>query len=259
MPDGTDRAAAEQIREIPRHLPAGDKTLYGDAMMSLPVIAIDGNAASGKGALARSLAGRLGFAHMDTGVLYRLVALRMLENGCDASDEQSAVKFARMIRRTFDHRNVTAVALKTDDVSLMTSQTSAFPMVRAEVLEVQREFVKNPPDLPGGEAAKGSVLDGRDIGTVVCPDAPVKFFVTADAETRAFRRFREMRLSGFRGTYEAVLAEMFDRDARDAARATAPMKRAADAVILDTTTLQAFEVVEAALFHVRGKLGVAGE
>jgi cytidylate kinase len=228
-------------------------------MTSLPVIAIDGNAASGKGALARSLAKKLGFAHMDTGVLYRLVALRMLENGCDATDEQSAVKFARMIRRTFDHHNVSPVALKTDEVSQMTSRTSAFALVRAEVLDVQREFIENPPDLPSGEAAKGSVLDGRDIGTVVCPDAPVKFSVTADAETRAFRRFRELRLSGFRGTYEAVLAEMFERDARDAARATAPMKRAADAVILDTTTLAPFEVLESALLHVRGKLGVASE
>lgn len=223
-------------------------------MTSLPVIAIDGNAASGKGALARSLAKKLRFAHMDTGVLYRLVALHMLENGCEDDDEKSAVKFARMIRLTFDHRQVTPAALKTDEVSQMTAQISAFPMVRAEVLEVQKEFIQNPPDLPGGAAAKGSVLDGRDIGTVVCPDAPVKFFVTADAETRAFRRFREMRMSGFMGTYEAVLAEMCERDARDASRATAPMKPAPDAVILDTTTLSASEVVEKALFHVRGNL-----
>ena len=228
-------------------------------MTSRPVIAIDGNAASGKGALARSLAKKLGFAHIDTGVLYRMVALRMLENGCDATDEQSAVKFARMIRRTFDHRNLTAVALKTDEVSQMTSRTSAFPMVRAEVLEVQREFIKNPPDLPGGATAKGSVLDGRDIGTVVCPDAPVKFFVTAEAETRAFRRFREMQLSGFIGTYEAVLAEMRERDAQDASRTAGPMKAAPDAVILDTTTLSASEVVESALSHIKGKLGVTGE
>src|SRR5271169_944426 len=114
--------------EIPRHLPAGGKILYGDAMMSLPVIAIDGNAASGKGALARSLAKKLGFAHMDTGVLYRLVALRMLENGCAASDEKSAVSFARMIRRTSDHRHITEAKLKTDDVSEMTSWISAFAM-----------------------------------------------------------------------------------------------------------------------------------
>ena len=228
-------------------------------MTSLPVIAIDGNAASGKGALARSLAGSLGFAPMDTGELYRLVALRMLENGCDATDENSAVGFARMMRRTFDHRKVAPAALKTNNVSQITSITSAFPLVRAEVLEVQRAFIKNPPDLPGGDAAKGSVLDDRDIGTVVCPDAPVKLFVTADAETRAFRRFREMRMSGFVGTYEAVLAEIRERDARDASRAAGPMKAAHDAVILDTTTLSASEVVEAALSHVRGKLGVAGE
>jgi cytidylate kinase len=230
-----------------------------DAMTRLPVIAVDGNAASGKGALARSLAKKLGFAHMDTGVLYRLVALRMLENGCAASDEKSAVEFARMVRMTFDHRHITEAKLKTDDVSQMTSWISAFALVRAEVLEVQRGFIKNPPDLPGGAAAKGSVLDGRDTGSVVCPDALVKFFVTAEAETRVFRRFRELQLCGFIGTYEAVLAEMFERDARDASRATAPMKPAPDAVILDTTTLSAFEVLEAALSLVRGKLGVAGE
>jgi CMP/dCMP kinase len=226
-------------------------------MTSLPVIAIDGNAASGKGALARSLAKTLDFAHMDTGVLYRLVALRMLENGCAGDDENSAIEFARMMRRTFDYRHVTPTALKTDEVSQMTAQTSAFPAVRAEVLELQRGFIKNPPDLPGGGAAKGTVLDGRDIGTVVCPDAALKFFVTAAAEIRAFRRFRELELNGFIGTYEAVLEEMHKRDARDAARTTAPMIAASDAVILDTTRLSAPEVLAAALAHAKEKLEVA--
>lgn len=196
---------------------------------------------------------------MDTGELYRLVALRMLENGYDPSDEAAAVKFARMMRRTFDHRKVAPAALKTDDVSQITSITSAFPIVRAEVLEVQREFIKNPPDLPGGDAAKGTVLDGRDIGTVVCPDDAVKFFVTAEAETRAFRRFRELQLCGFMGTYEAVLAEMRERDERDASRAAGPMRAAPDAVIIDTTALSASEVLDAALCHVKEKLGVANE
>jgi cytidylate kinase len=227
-------------------------------MTSRPVIAIDGNAASGKGALARSLARKLGFAHMDTGELYRLVALRMLENGCSATDEQSAIRFACMIGRTFDHRHVATAALKTDAVSQMTSRISGIAMVRIEVLEVQREFTKYPPDLPGGAVAKGTVLDGRDIGTVVCPDAAVKFFVTADIEVRAFRRFRELQLCGFMGTFEAVLAEMRERDARDTARTTAPMKAAPDAVILDTTRLSASEVLATALSHAQEKLGVAG-
>src|SRR5208282_390738 len=133
------------------------------------------------------------------------------------------------------------------------------PMVRAEIFEVQREFVANPPDLPGGLPAKGTVMDGRDIGTVVCPEAPVKFFVTADIETRAFRRFREMRLNGFMGTYEAVLAEMRERDALDASRTAGPMKAAHDAVILDTTTLSAPDVLNTALSHVSLKLGLAAE
>ena len=107
--------------------------------------------------------------------------------------------------------------------------------------------------------AKGTVLDGRDIGTVVCPDAAVKFFVTAEAETRAFRRFRELQLCGFIGTYEAVLAEMHERDGRDASRVASPMRAAPDAVILDTTTLSASEVLDAAMVHVRETLGVACE
>ncbi len=226
-------------------------------MTSRPVIAIDGNAASGKGALARSLAKKLGFAHMDTGELYRLVALRMLENGYPANDEKSAVKFASMIGRTFDHRQVASAALKTDNVSQMTSRISGIAMVRAEVLEVQREFTKNPPNLPGGAVAKGTVLDGRDIGTVVCPDAVVKFFVTAEPETRAFRRFRELQLCGFIGTYEAVLAEMSERDAQDASRAAGAMRAAPDAVILDTTALSASDVLEKALSLVEEKLGIS--
>ena len=226
-------------------------------MNALPVIAIDGNAASGKGTLARNLAKKIGFAHMDTGVLYRMVALRMIENGCAATDEKSAVEFARMMRATFDHRHHAEAKLKTDAVSQMTSRTSAFPAVRAEVLEVQREFAKNPPDLPGGAPAKGTVLDGRDIGTVVCPEAPVKFFVTAEAEARAFRRFKELQMSGIIGTYEAVLAEMRERDERDASRAHAPMKPAPDAVILDTTTMSSSEVLEKALSLVKEKLGIS--
>jgi len=226
-------------------------------MNALPIIAIDGNAASGKGTLARNLAKKIGFAHMDTGVLYRMVALRMIENGCAATDEKSAVEFARMMRATFDHRHIAEAKLKTDAVSQMTSRTSAFPSVRAEVLEVQREFAKNPPDLLSGSPAKGTVLDGRDIGTVVCPEAPVKFFVTAEAETRAFRRFKELQMSGIIGTYEAVLAEMRERDARDASRAHAPMKPAPDAVILDTTTLSSSEVLDKALSLVKEKLGIS--
>lgn len=237
---------------------AGRKFRHGEfvTVTGLPVIAVDGNAACGKGTLARNLARKFGFAHMDTGVLYRLVALRMIENGCDAADEASAAEFARLTRLTFDHHHMTPAALKTDEVSQMTAKIAAFPAVRAEILKVQREFTKNPPALPGGAPAKGAVLDGRDIGTAVCPEAPVKFFVTAAAESRAFRRFRELQLSGFPGTYEAVLAELRERDKRDAARAHGAMKRAPDAVVLDTTNLSASEVLEAALGHAQDKLGL---
>ncbi len=222
---------------------------------SLPVIAVDGNAASGKGALARNLAKRLHFACLDSGVVYRLVALRMIENGCAEDDESAASEFARVLRRIFDVHHVTPSALKRDEVSQMSSRISAFPAVRSEVRELQREFIRNPPELPSGVTAKGTVLDGRDIGTVVWPEARVKFFVTAEAETRAFRRFRELQLKGFIETYEEVLREIRERDKRDFARITAPMKASPDALLLDTTTLSPSEVLDAALRHVEEKLG----
>lgn len=228
-------------------------------LVTLPIIAIDGTAASGKGTLARSLARKLGFAHMDTGALYRMVALRMIQNGRPAEDEQAAVEFAQVMRRTFNPRQSVDPALMTDEVSKMTSKTSAFPAVRAEVLEVQREFGRNPPDLLDGRTARGAILDGRDIGTVVFPDAPLKFFVTAQPETRAFRRFKELQKNGFMGTYDTVLAEMRERDERDASRATAPMKPAADAVILDTTSMSASQVLDKAASLIREKLGVLAE
>jgi cytidylate kinase len=224
--------------------------------MTTPIITIDGTAASGKGTLAKLLAQKLGFAHMDTGVLYRLVAVRMIENGCDASDEQAAVEFAQVLRRTYSPRDGAHPELRTDAVSLMTSKTSAYAAVRAEMLGLQRDFAENPPSLPDGTPAKGAVLDGRDIGTVVCPDAPAKFFVTASLEVRAERRFKELHGNGFPETFEHVLTEMRERDARDAARATAPMKAAADAVVLDTSVLNIEQMVAAALSHIKEKIAL---
>lgn len=222
----------------------------------LSVIAIDGTAASGKGTLAKLLAQKLGFAHMDTGVLYRLVAVRMIENGCAASDEQSAIEFAQILRRTFNPKDAEHSALRTDEVSLMTSKTSAYPAVRQELLELQRDFAANPPHLSDGQPAKGAVLDGRDIGTVVCPDAPAKFFVTASLEVRAERQFKELHAHGFPETFEHVLTEMRERDARDAARAVAPMKPAKDAVVLDTSVLNIEQMVAAALSHINEKIAL---
>jgi CMP/dCMP kinase len=217
------------------------------------IIAIDGTAASGKGTLARALAGKLGLAHMDTGALYRLIALRMIEESLPATDEAAAIGFAKALKTAFragDERNP---KIRTDEVGQMTSRISALAPVRTEVLELQRNFANHPPELSPGNPARGAVLDGRDIGTVVCPEAPVKFFVTADTSIRAQRRHKELQSSGIPVTYEAVLADMRERDARDAGRTTAPMKPAADALILDTTAMTASQALDTALNYVRQK------
>lgn len=220
----------------------------------LPVIAIDGTAASGKGTLARRLGETLGFSCLDTGALYRLVALKMLESGTDAADEAAAAAFARALREGFTPADTANPAIRTEAASQMTSKISAHPAVRAELLDMQRNFSKVPPPLPGGAPARGAILDGRDIGTVICPDAPVKFFISATTEIRAERRWKELQSQGIPVTYEAVLAEMRERDARDTGRATAPTKPASDAIILDTTAMTAAQVLDAALAHIGEKL-----
>lgn len=215
------------------------------------IIAIDGTAASGKGTLAKALAEKLGFAHMDTGALYRLVALSMLENNQNSDDIEAASAAASALKNNFKPDDTNNPELRTDRVSQMTSKISAIPEVRAEILDLQREFSINPPALPDGTPAQGAILDGRDIGTVVCPEAPVKFFVTADTEIRAQRRYKELQSKGFSVKYEPVLADMRERDARDAGRKTAPMKPADDAVTLDTSHMTIDQVIETALSHIR--------
>lgn len=217
------------------------------------VIAIDGHAASGKGTLARKLASRLGYAFMDTGALYRLVALWVIEAGKDDTDPAFALEAARQVRKLYQPADSDNPGIRTDAVSQMTSKISALPAVRAELLAMQRDFASNPPALADGAPAKGAILDGRDIGTVICPDAPVKFYVTASAEVRAQRRHKELQGRGTPSSYEAVLAEMRERDARDAGRSTAPLKPADDAFILDTSDMDADQVLDAALVHIGQK------
>lgn len=213
------------------------------------IIAIDGNAASGKGTLAKALAQKLGFAHMDTGSLYRLVALAMIEQGKNPADEAAAIACARALNAGYKPADSDNPAIRTDAVGSMSSQISAHPAVRYQILDLQRNFAKNAP-------GNGAILDGRDIGTVVCPQADVKFFVTADTEIRAQRRFKELQSKGISVTYDAVLADMRARDARDAGRETAPMKPAPDAVILDTSALTAAQVLETALTRIKEKTGI---
>ena len=220
------------------------------------IIAIDGNAASGKGTLAKKLAQRLGFSHMDTGSLYRLVALNLMTEGRDTADERRAVEAAATLNKTYRPADSDNPAIRTDAVGTITSKISAIPALRAQILELQRNFAANPPPLPSGPAPRGAILDGRDIGTVVCPQADVKFFVTASPEIRAERRHKELQSKGISVTYDAVLADMHERDARDAGRTTAPMKPAPDAIMLDTSEMSVDQVLAFALGKVREKTGL---
>ena len=188
------------------------------------IIAIDGPAASGKGTLARRLAAHYGLRHLDTGMLYRAVALQAMRAGLPPTDEAAIAAAAN----TLDPALCDDPALREEGVGQAASMVAAMPAVRAALLQVQRDFAPRPP---------GAVLDGRDIGTVVLPDADVKLFVTASAEERARRRHRELMERGEEAGYEAVLADIRRRDERDAARAVAPLRPAADAHLLDTTKL----------------------
>jgi cytidylate kinase len=201
------------------------------------IIAIDGPAASGKGTLARRIARHFGFAHLDTGRLYRATALAVLEAGGDPADPTAAEKAAR----TLDFTHLTDPRLNVEEVARASSVVAAIPAVRSALLELQRGFARHPP-LP----ANGAVLDGRDIGTVVCPDATLKLFLVASAESRAQRRVEELRQSGAAAIYDAVLQDMKERDARDSERRVAPLAAAPDAVTIDTTLLDADQVFEQA-------------
>ena len=199
------------------------------------VIAIDGPAASGKGTLARRLAGRFGFAHLDTGALYRATAFLVLNAAGDPADPTTAEAAARRV----DPRLLSDPRLRRDEVAGAASVVAAIPEVRRTLLALQRDFAAHPP-----HPRRGAVLDGRDIGTVVCPAADVKLFVTASTEARACRRVKELREQGATAIYENVLQDLKQRDARDSERRTAPLAVAADAEVIDTTTLDADVVFE---------------
>jgi CMP/dCMP kinase len=204
------------------------------------IIAIDGPAASGKGTLARRLASHFGFAHLDTGKLYRATALHALESGGDPGDAAVAEAAARKVRST----DLGDPRLLDEPVAQAASVVAAIPAVRQALIAFQRDFAHRPP---GGA---GAVLDGRDIGTVICPDAEAKFFVTAGLEARARRRFAELREANGNAIYERVLQDMKNRDARDSGRRTAPLVPADDAFVIDTTTLDADAVFAVALDHI---------
>lgn len=205
------------------------------------IIAIDGPAASGKGTIARRLAEAFGLPHLDTGLLYRATARAVLDSGGDINDLAAAVSAARGLGLTdFDESR-----LRGKDMGEAASIVAAMPAVRAVLVDAQQSFAARQ---------SGAVLDGRDIGTVICPNADTKIFVVAEAEVRAQRRALELRKRGEAGDYEAVLDDIRRRDERDLGRSTAPLKLAADAVVLDTTKLDIEAAVSAALAIVMGKM-----
>lgn len=200
------------------------------------IVAIDGPAAAGKGTLARRLAAHFGFAYLETGLLYRAVGALVLAAGGDPADPEAATRAAAALAPADLDRS----DLRDEPVGEAASQVAAVPAVRAALLEFQRDFALHPP---GG----GAILDGRDIGTVVCPAAPVKLFVTASLEVRAERRYRELAERGERPDRAAVVEDMRRRDARDSSRGTAPLAAAPDAHLLDTSNLS----IETAFAHAK--------
>lgn len=202
-------------------------------------VAIDGPAAAGKGTVARALAAHFGFAHLDTGLLYRATGLRTL----DGTDPVEAAKTLKAKDLEQDD------LLRTPDVAQAASRVAALPEVRAALVDFQRAFARR---------SGGAVLDGRDIGTVICPDADVKLYVTASDDIRAQRRHKELVNKGHEVTLDEVAADLRSRDARDSARATAPLKPAADAVELDTSRMSIDEAVAAAIAETERRIAAKG-
>ena len=208
------------------------------------IVAVDGPAASGKGTIAKALARHYGLPHMDTGLLYRAVALNLLRFGGDPDSEFAAARACDFSQTDFEDPE-----LKSEAAGGIASRISAYPMVRAALAERQRDFAAQEG---------GAVLDGRDIGTVIAPGADAKLFVTASAEVRARRRFEELTRMGLSVHYEDVLLDIKARDERDTGRAAAPLVRADDALLLDTSGMGVDEAVAAAIAAVERRLVAAG-
>ncbi len=207
------------------------------------IIAVDGPAASGKGTIARALARHYGLPHLDTGLLYRAVAATVLRAGLDPASADDAVASCG-----FEDALLDDPWLRTDEVGKIASVVSAYPPVRAALLDRQRRFAQQPG---------GAVLDGRDIGTVIAPDADVKLFVKATPTIRAQRRHLELRKQGANNSLDKVLADIRARDERDSHRSEAPMRQAEDAVVLDTSFLAIDAAVQRAIALVEKKTGAA--
>lgn len=203
------------------------------------IIAVDGPAASGKGTIAKALARHFGLPHMDTGLLYRATALNLLQTGGDPDSEFSATRATDISQIDMDDPE-----LKSEGVGGIASRISVYPLVRQALLERQRRFAA----LPGG-----AVLDGRDIGTVIAPEAEVKLFVTASPEVRAERRFVELKRLGLNVHLPDVLADIHARDERDTGRGAAPLRMADDAILIDTSEMTVEQAIAAAVAAVEAR------
>lgn len=205
------------------------------------IIAVDGPAASGKGTLTRRLAEHFGLARLDTGLLYRAVGLGIVEQDGDPRETAAAVAAAARLQAS----DLNNPALRGEAAASAASVVAAIPGVRETLRAFQQNFAANPP---GG--APGAVLDGRDIGTVICPGADIKLFLTASPEVRAERRVKELQAKGLEAIYTRILRDLQDRDARDASRAVSPLEPAKDALVIDTSEKDADTVFETALAHI---------
>ncbi len=216
------------------------------------IVAIDGTSAAGKGTLAANLVKRFDFAYLDTGALFRAVGQILLKAGENPEDKEKAVQAAESL----SPENILSLqkdpSIRTEECGSAASKVAAIPEVRQILLTFQRRFALNPVKEDGTPAA-GAVLDGRDIGTVVCPDAQMKVFLSASTEVRAQRRLKELQEKGICAIYDEILKKVKERDARDTNRQTAPLKPAVDALILDTSKMTADDVFAIVLREMKRK------
>lgn len=209
------------------------------------IITIDGPASAGKGTLASTLAEIYNLAYFDTGMVYRAVGLDLRLKGLDINNEEVAEQSAKELTYAKMTELSKNPEFRSSEGGIAASVVSAHPKVRTALLKMQQDFSKNPT-FADGTPAKGAIYDGRDTGTVVCPDADVKFFITASPEIRAERRFKELQSRGMDTPFEKVLGDIISRDERDSNRSTAPLKPAEDAYILDTSSLNIEQVLRKA-------------